>query len=196
MPGSLQEVAVETEGGRWSPVSGKTGKWCSAIRWWRYYFHSSQLNHHPSSSPENCRAKPCLLVKKSVVNCRLTVLKVLWASGGSIEPLSSRSRTPPSWGPSQIRSTSWTSSVWKTRKWRLLKRHRRDTSDAVTAGRQHSLWIYTLTLTHVPSQFSLYREQPQANKSCLFPHREINSWLWTPPPISFLMLFKQISDPF
>ena len=72
-------------------------------------------------SPENCRAKPCLLVKKSVVNCRLTVLKVLWASGGSAEPLSSLSSTPPSWGPSQIRSTSWTSSVWKTRKCRLRK---------------------------------------------------------------------------
>lgn len=75
----------------------------------------------PPSLPENCRAKPCLLVKKSVVNCRLTVLKVLWASGGSTEPLSSLNRTPPSWGPSQIRSTSWTSSVWKTRKCRLLK---------------------------------------------------------------------------
>lgn len=78
-------------------------------------------SHHPAFSPENCRAKPCLLVKKSVVNCKLTVLKVLWASGGSAEPVSSLSRTPPSWGPSQIRSTSWTSSVWKTRKCILLK---------------------------------------------------------------------------
>lgn len=76
--------------------------------------------------PENCRAKPCLLVKKSVVNCRLTELKVLWRSGGSVEPLSSLRSTPPSWGPSQIRKTSCTSSVWKTRKcnlWSYTNKH-------------------------------------------------------------------------
>lgn len=77
------------------------------------------LNFH--CSPENCKAKPCLLVKKSVVNCKVIVLKVLWASGGNADPLSSLSRTPPSCGPSQIRSTSWTSSVWKTRKCRLKR---------------------------------------------------------------------------
>lgn len=90
------------------------------------HYHSQLLEHEHTKprhrecvrkhTPENCRAKPCLLVKKSVVNCRLTELKVLWRSGGSVEPLSSLSNTPPSWGPSQIRKTSCTSSVWKTRK--------------------------------------------------------------------------------
>lgn len=151
MPGSLQEVAVETVGAGCSTVMNNifssimnNSISCSKrpqINLWELSFYLSytlnpifmlqflyitppylQSSSHSSSSPENCRAKPCLLVKKSVVNCRLMVLKVLWASGGSTEPLSSLSRTPPSWGPSQIRSTSCTSSVWKTRKCRLLKK--------------------------------------------------------------------------
>lgn len=102
-----------------------------------------------SLSPENWRAKPCLLVKKSVVNCRLIVLKVLWTSWGSTEPLSSLSRTPPSWGPSQIRSTSWTSSVWKTRKWRLKNKNpkkqtnkKNQTSEALTVDG----WVFVMKL--------------------------------------------------
>lgn len=61
-------------------------------------------------------AKPCLLVKKSVLNCRTTELKVLCRSLGRAGPLSSFSSTPLSTGPSQMRSTSWTSSVSNTRK--------------------------------------------------------------------------------
>lgn len=82
--------------------------------------------HHRICSPENCSAKPCLLVKKSVVNCRVMVLKVLCASWGSAEPLSSLRSTPPSLGPSHIRSTSWTSSVWKTRKCRLWREEKQN----------------------------------------------------------------------
>lgn len=74
--------------------------------------------------PENWMAKPCLLVKKSVLNCRMTELKVLWMSPGSPEPLISFSRIPFSTGPSQIRSTSWNSSVWKTMKWSLWGKKR------------------------------------------------------------------------
>lgn len=69
-------------------------------------------------------AKPCLLVKKSVLNCRTTELKVLCRSLGSIGPLSSLRRTPLSTGPSQMRSTSWTSSVSNTRKWSLDREKR------------------------------------------------------------------------
>lgn len=99
----------------------------------------------PSLSPENWRAKPCLLVKKSVVNCRLIVLKVLWTSWGSTEPLSSLSRTPPSWGPSQIRSTSWTSSVWKTRKWRLKNKNpKKQTNKKKTDFRGTDSWWMSL----------------------------------------------------
>lgn len=75
-------------------------------------------------TPENWMAKPCLLVKKSVLNCRTTELKVLCRSLGSIGPLSSLRRTPLSTGPSQMRSTSWTSSVSNTRKWSLGRERR------------------------------------------------------------------------
>lgn len=66
--------------------------------------------------PENWMAKPCLLVKKSVLNCRTTELKVLCRSLGITGPLSSLRSTPLSTGPSQMRSTSCTSSVSNTRK--------------------------------------------------------------------------------
>lgn len=70
-------------------------------------------------------ANPCLLVKKSVLNCRTTELKVLCRSLGRAAPLSSFSRTPLSTGPSQMRSTSWTSSVSNTRKWSLNREKRK-----------------------------------------------------------------------
>lgn len=84
-------------------------------------------------SPENWMAKPCLLVKKSVLNCRTTELKVLCRSLGKAEPLSSFSRTPLSTGPSQMRSTSWTSSVSNTRKWSL---------DRDKSRRLHQAWSF------------------------------------------------------
>lgn len=81
-------------------------------------------------------AKPCLLVKKSVLNCRTTELKVLCRSLGSIEPLSSLRRTPLSTGPSQMRSTSWTSSVSNTRKWSLDREKRQALTPGPTAFSQ------------------------------------------------------------
>lgn len=174
MPGSLQEVAVDTEGSKKGSVSERVFNGARledekrvllsspAVKCVRAETGPTQscsfnfpiTSYHPSPpplslSPENWRAKPCLLVKKSVVNCRLIVLKVLWTSWGSTEPLSSLSRTPPSWGPSQIRSTSWTSSVWKTRKWRLKNKNpkkqtnkKNQTSEALTVDG----WVFVMKL--------------------------------------------------
>lgn len=52
----------------------------------------------------------------------MTELKVLWTSLGKLDPLISFRRIPFSTGPSQILSTSWNSSVWKTMKWSLCGR--------------------------------------------------------------------------
>lgn len=170
MPGSLQEVAVDTEGSKKGSVSERVFNGARledekrvllsspAVKCVRAETGPTQscsfnfpiTSYHPSPpplslSPENWRAKPCLLVKKSVVNCRLIVLKVLWTSWGSTEPLSSLSRTPPSWGPSQIRSTSWTSSVWKTRKWRLKNKNpKKQTNKKKTDFRGTDSWWMSL----------------------------------------------------
>lgn len=52
---------------------------------------------------ENCTEKPDLLMKKSLSNCRVRELKVLWMSSGSAEPLHSFSRMALSAGPSHTR---------------------------------------------------------------------------------------------
>lgn len=96
--------------------------------------------------PENWMAKPCLLVKKSVLNWRTTELKVLWRSLGRAGPLSSFSRTPLSTGPSQMRRTSWTSSVSNTRKWSLSGEKRQ----VVTQGSAPSFQWFPVTASHTP----------------------------------------------
>ena len=66
--------------------------------------------------------KPDLLMKKSLSNCRVSELKVLWMSSGSMEPLHSFSRTSLSTGPSQTFRMSWAVSVSNTMKCRLWER--------------------------------------------------------------------------
>lgn len=72
---------------------------------------------------ENCTEKPDLLMKKSLSNCRVRELKVLWMSSGSAEPLHSFSRMALSAGPSHTRRMSWASSVSNTMKCRLQGEH-------------------------------------------------------------------------
>lgn len=93
-------------------------------------------------------AKPCLLVKKSVLNCRTTKLKVLCRSLGRAGPLSSFSRTPFSTGPSQMRNTSWSSSVSKTRKWSLNG----EKKQAVTRGSAPSFQGLPVRQSHAPKK--------------------------------------------
>lgn len=71
---------------------------------------------------ENWMEKPDLLMKKSLSNCSVSELKVLWMSSGSAEPLHSFRRMLLSSGPSYTLRMSCASSVSNTMKWRLQER--------------------------------------------------------------------------
>lgn len=86
--------------------------------------NSGALSRAPCShSLENCTEKPDLLMKKSLSNCRVSELKVLWTSPGSAEPLHCFSRMVLSAGPSHTFRTSWFVSVSNTTKCRLRREH-------------------------------------------------------------------------
>lgn len=68
---------------------------------------------------ENWMEKPDLLMKKSLSNCRVSELKVLWMSPGRAEPLHSFSKMLLSTGPSQTLRMSCAVSVSNTMKCRL-----------------------------------------------------------------------------
>lgn len=69
--------------------------------------------------------KPDLLMKKSLSNCSVRALNVLWMSSGSREPLHSLSRMSLSRGPSHTFRVSWAVSVSNTMKCRLWREQSR-----------------------------------------------------------------------
>lgn len=73
---------------------------------------------------ENWMEKPDLLMKKSLSNCNVNELKVLWISSGSAEPLHSLRSMLLSIGPSHTFKMSWATSVSKTIKCRLQRESR------------------------------------------------------------------------
>lgn len=70
---------------------------------------------------ENWMEKPDLLMKKSLSNCNVNELKVLWISSGRADPLHSFRRMLLSIGPSHTFKMSWAASVSKTIKCRLQR---------------------------------------------------------------------------
>lgn len=121
-------------------------------------------------------AKPCLLVKKSVLNCRTTELKVLCRSLGRAGPLSSFSRTPLSTGPSQMRRTSWTSSVSNTRKWSL----RREKRQVVTQGSAPTFQWFPFRASHTPKKDSQEGTGSDVRQLC----SQLPSRLLCPPGVT------------
>lgn len=73
---------------------------------------------------ENWMEKPDLLMKKSLSNCNVNELKVLWISSGRAEPLHSFRSMLLSIGPSHTFKMSWATSVSKTIKCRLQRENK------------------------------------------------------------------------
>lgn len=65
-----------------------------------------------------------MLMKKSLSNCNVNELKVLWISSGRAEPLHSLRSMLLSTGPSHTFKMSWATSVSKTIKCRLQRKSR------------------------------------------------------------------------
>lgn len=113
--------------------------------------------------------KPDLLMKKSLSNCRVSELKVLWVSSGSMEPLHSLSRMSLSTGPSHTFRMSWAVSVSNTMKCRLRERAQLVRHSEEGCPRHPSTLS---TNVDAPSSVRL-SVRPNPTQSCLvLPHQE------------------------
>ena len=90
----------------------------------------------------------CIYIASSRMSTQVPVLPMLCRSLGRAGPLSSFSRTPLSTGPSQMRRTSWTSSVSNTRKWSLHGEKRK----VVTQGSAPSFQWFPVRASHTPKK--------------------------------------------